>query len=205
KIDAIENQKRRKQWLWLSLGFNLGMLGIFKYFNFFIAEFQDLISLFGFHSDPWSLSIVLPVGISFYTFQTLSYTLDVYNRKLNPSTNLLEFAAYVSFFPQLVAGPIERAVHLLPQFAKRRTFDFNLGKAGIRLIVWGLFKKIVIADNLAPIVNKIFSGIEDASGATLSIGAVLFAFQIYGDFSGYSDIAIGTARLMGFDLMSNFK
>lgn len=205
KIFATENQKRQKQWLWLSLCFNLGMLGVFKYFNFFVSELQEFLALFGIHTDPWTLSIVLPVGISFYTFQTLSYTLDVYKGKMEPSESLLEFAAYVSFFPQLVAGPIERATHLLPQFAKRRMFDFNLAKAGIRLIVWGLFKKIVIADSLAPIVNEIFNGYEDASGATLMVGAVLFAFQIYGDFSGYSDIAIGTARLLGFDLMSNFK
>jgi D-alanyl-lipoteichoic acid acyltransferase DltB (MBOAT superfamily) len=205
RIEGNESQVSRKRWLWLSLGVNLGMLGIFKYFNFFISEFQEFITLFGVQSDPWTLSVILPVGISFYTFQTLSYTLDVYNKKMNASNSLLEFAAYVSFFPQLVAGPIERAVHLLPQFEKRRTFDFDLAKAGVRLIVWGLFKKIVIADSLAPIVNKIFAGYETASGGTLAIGAILFAFQIYGDFSGYSDIAIGTARLLGFDLMSNFK
>jgi alginate O-acetyltransferase complex protein AlgI len=205
KIENNSSQHGRKKWLWLSLWVNLGMLGVFKYFNFFVSEFQEFLSLFGMHTDPWTLSIVLPVGISFYTFQTLSYTLDVYNKKMKASQSLLQFAAYVSFFPQLVAGPIERAVHLLPQFEKRRTFDFELAKAGVRLIVWGLFKKIVIADSLAPMVNKIFAGYEEASGGTLAIGAVLFAFQIYGDFSGYSDIAIGTARLLGFDLMSNFK
>tara|TARA_B110000046_G_scaffold74336_1_gene82300 strand:- start:5226 stop:6011 length:786 start_codon:yes stop_codon:yes gene_type:complete len=163
------------------------------------------MSVFGFYADSWTLSIILPVGISFYTFQTLSYTLDVYNRKLKATNSLLQFAAYVSFFPQLVAGPIERAIHLLPQFNHTRSFNLNHAKAGIRLIVWGLFKKIVIADSLTPIVNEIFGNFQNESGTTLIIGAVLFAFQIYGDFSGYSDIAIGTSRLFGFDLMSNFK
>lgn len=205
RIAQSSEQTHRKKWVSISLFSNLGMLFFFKYFNFFVGELEVLFKTFGIHTDTWTLSIILPVGISFYTFQTLSYTLDVYNRKMEPTNNLLQFAAYVSFFPQLVAGPIERAKHLLPQFSHRRTFDVGLAKAGVRLIIWGLFKKIVIADSLAPIVNEIFANYHDMSGGTLAVGAVLFAFQIYGDFSGYSDIAIGTARLLGFELMSNFK
>ena len=204
-LAATKNARIRKNWLLISLTMNLGLLGFFKYCNFFITEFQNLLSALDIHTNTWTLSIILPVGISFYTFQTLSYTLDVYNGKMKPTNNLIQFAAYVSFFPQLVAGPIERAIHLLPQFEHKRSFDLTLAKAGVRLIVWGLFKKIVIADNLAPVVNQIFGNFQNESGTTLIIGAVLFAFQIYGDFSGYSDIAIGTSRLLGFELMSNFR
>lgn len=205
RIFQTDDRRRKRIWLGVSLVLNLGMLGVFKYYNFFVSEFQEALSSFGFTGDSWTLSIILPVGISFYTFQTLSYTLDVYKGKMKPTDSLLQFAAYVSFFPQLVAGPIERASHLLPQFSVLRAFDYQRAMAGTRLIVWGLFKKIVIADSLAPIVNEIFQNYTELSGPTLALGSVLFAFQIYGDFSGYSDIAIGTARLLGFDLMSNFK
>lgn len=205
RIELGSSLKTKKQWLSLSLIFNLGLLGVFKYFNFFLSEFQELLLFFGVNGHIETLSIILPVGISFYTFQTLSYSLDVYRGKMEPTKDLLAFATYVGFFPQLVAGPIERASHLLPQFSLDRVFDLKTAISGMRLIVWGLFKKVVIADSLAPVVNQIFDNYSNESGSTLIIGAVLFAFQIYGDFSGYSDIAIGTAKLFGFDLMSNFK
>jgi len=151
-----------------------------------------------------SLNVILPVGISFYTFQTLSYTIDVYKRKLEPTKDLISFMAFVSFFPQLVAGPIERATHLLPQFYKKREFNYNNAVAGLKQILWGLFKKVVIADSCAIYANMIFGNSENLPGSTLVLGALFFTFQIYGDFSGYSDIAIGTARLFGFQLMQNF-
>lgn len=197
---------RRKLLLGVSLAVNLGLLGYFKYANFFIDAFVDLSeNLFGYTPATSTLAIILPVGISFYTFQTLSYTIDVYRRKLEPTKNLVKFAAFVAFFPQLVAGPIERATNLLPQFDHVRPFTYRMGSTGMRLIVWGLFKKMVIADNCAPYVNEIFWNYQELSAPVLQVGAVLFAFQIYGDFSGYSDIAIGTARLLGFDLMTNFR
>lgn len=196
---------KRKYALWLSLIFNLGTLGFFKYHNFFMDNFITVINCFGFHANKTSLDIILPVGISFYTFQTLSYTIDVYNGKLKSATNFVSFASFVSFFPQLVAGPIERASNLLPQFNKNREFSYPLAVSGLKLILWGLVKKVVIADNCAFYVNQIFDDYQNQSGLTLVIGVVFFAFQIYGDFSGYSDIAIGTARLFGFTLMRNFK
>lgn len=183
---------------------NLGFLGFFKYFNFFIDNFTSAFSLLGIELNPRTLNIILPVGISFYTFQTLSYTIDVFRRKLEPTTDFLAFAAFVGFFPQLVAGPIERATNLLPQFKHPRVFDYSQAVDGLRQILWGLFKKIVIADNCARFANLIFNQSADYSGSTLVLGALFFAFQIYGDFSGYSDIAIGTARLFGFNLMQNF-
>jgi D-alanyl-lipoteichoic acid acyltransferase DltB (MBOAT superfamily) len=200
------DRQKRKILLFISLGINLGLLGFFKYFNFFVDNFIDAFSLFGQQLDKTTLSILLPVGISFYTFQTLSYSIDVYRRKIEPTKNIIAFFAYVSFFPQLVAGPIERATSLLPQFYKKRNFDSHKAIDGMRQILWGLFKKIVVADNCAKFANDIFSGHleNDTSGAILLLGAIFFAFQIYGDFSGYSDIAIGTARLFGFNLMQNF-
>ena len=202
---AEENRPvRRKFLLWVSIAVNLGFLGFFKYYNFFVENFVEAFSFFGQPIKADLLHIILPVGISFYTFQTLSYTIDVYRRKLEPTNNFIAFTAFVSFFPQLVAGPIERATHLLPQFYKKRIFRYDLAADGMRQILWGLFKKMVIADNCAGDVNMIFSNHESHSGSMLVLGAVLFAFQIYGDFSGYSDIAIGTARLFGFDLMKNF-
>jgi alginate O-acetyltransferase complex protein AlgI len=201
----IENKKnRRKILLWISIFVNLGFLGFFKYYNFFLDNFIHAFSFLGYEIKANSLQIILPVGISFYTFQTLSYTIDVYRKKLNPTHDYIAFSAFVSFFPQLVAGPIERATNLLPQFYKERKFDYYQATDGLRQILWGLFKKIVIADNCAEYVNYIFGNSSNLPGSTLFIGAIFFAFQIYGDFSGYSDIAIGTARLFGFNLMRNF-
>ncbi|WP_298556316.1 MBOAT family O-acyltransferase [uncultured Algibacter sp.] len=197
--------KKRKYLLAVSLVFNLGMLGFFKYYNFFVESWIDSWSLLGVEMHASTMQIVLPVGISFYTFQTLSYTIDIYRKKLTPTTNVVNFATFVAFFPQLVAGPIERATNLLPQFSIKRTFNLEHAKSGIHLIIWGLFKKIVIADNCATYVNTIFDNYQELNTLTLVIGVVYFAFQIYGDFSGYSDIAIGTARLFGFELMQNFN
>lgn len=204
KLFSENNNKKRKILLGVSVFVNLGLLGFFKYYNFFLDNFITAFSFFGNDISPNSLNIILPVGISFYTFQTLSYTIDVYRRKLEPTKDFIAFTAFVSFFPQLVAGPIERASHLLPQFFKKRTFSYSNSVDGLRQILWGLFKKVVIADNCAEYANLIFNNSADYSGSTLVIGAIFFAFQIYGDFSGYSDIAIGTARLFGFDLMKNF-
>jgi len=200
-----ENSKKQKQLLFVSLFVNLGFLVYFKYTNFFIESFVDSFKLFGNKLEISTLNIILPVGISFYTFQTLSYTIDVYKRKLEPTKDFIAFMAFVSFFPQLVAGPIERATNLLPQFYKKRTFEYDKAVDGLRQILWGLFKKMIIADNAAQIANEIFNNSADYSGSTLVLGALFFTFQIYCDFSGYSDIAIGTARLFGFNLMQNFN
>ncbi len=197
-------QSKRKVLLWLSILVNLGFLGFFKYFNFFLDNFVTAFTFFGGEVSMRALNIVLPVGISFYTFQTLSYTIDVYKRKLEPTNDVVAFAAYVSFFPQLVAGPIERATQLLPQFYNRRSFNYRAATDGMRQILWGLFKKMVIADNCAVFADMAFTQGQDHSGSVLFLGAIFFAFQVYGDFSGYSDIAIGTARLFGFKLMQNF-
>ncbi|MEQ8688276.1 MAG: MBOAT family O-acyltransferase [Imperialibacter sp.] len=203
-IHHSSKKVERKILLWVSVLVNIGILGFFKYFNFFLDTLYDvnpgLQSILGFNS----LSIILPVGISFYTFQTLSYSFDVYNKKIRPTYDFLSFGAYVSFFPQLVAGPIERASHLLPQFQKGRTFCYPNAINGLRQILWGLVKKVVIANQCAKYADTIFDGSDLYGGSTLLVGAVFFAFQIYGDFSGYSDIAIGTARLFGFDLTRNF-
>jgi D-alanyl-lipoteichoic acid acyltransferase DltB (MBOAT superfamily) len=204
-LEKQENITKRKLLLWASIIVNLGFLGFFKYYNFFLDNFVEAFSFFGHPINPQGLNVILPVGISFYTFQTLSYSIDVYKRKLKPTKDFVAFMAFVSFFPQLVAGPIERATHLLPQFYKKRTFEYDKAVDGLRQILWGLFKKIVIADNAAQIANEIFNNSADYSGSTLVLGALFFTFQIYGDFSGYSDIAIGTSRLFGFDLMQNFN
>ncbi len=204
KLRKQESNVKRKRLLLASILVNLGVLGFFKYYNFFIDSFVSGFLLFGKKIEGGNLDLILPIGISFYTFQTLSYTIDVYRRKLKPTQDIITFFTFVSFFPQLVAGPIERAANLLPQFYKDRVFEYNKAVDGMRQILWGFFKKIVIADNCAYYVNDIFTNYEDYSGSTLLFGAVLFAFQIYGDFSGYSDIAIGTARLFGFELMRNF-
>ena len=203
-LGSENNISKRKVLLGLSIAINLGFLGFFKYYNFFLDNFIHAFSWFGNPVSARALSIVLPVGISFYTFQTLSYSIDVYRKKLEPTKDFIGFAAFVSFFPQLVAGPIERATNLLPQFHKKRVFKYSSAINGLRQILWGLFKKMVIADNCAVYVNTIFEHHQDYSGSTLVVGAVFFAFQIYCDFSGYSDIAIGTARLFGFNLMQNF-
>jgi len=203
-IHQSESRQRKKLFLWVSILVNLGFLAYFKYSNFFLENFVGAFKFFGQDISPDRLDIVLPVGISFYTFQTLSYTIDVYRDKLRPTKDFVAFSAFVSFFPQLVAGPIERATHLLPQFYNKRKFNYALAVDGMRQILWGLFKKVVIADNCAQFANEIFNNSGDYSGSTLVLGAIFFTFQIYGDFSGYSDIAIGTSRLFGFDLMRNF-
>ncbi|WP_159022152.1 MBOAT family protein [Formosa sp. L2A11] len=201
--DTIDNAKR-KRLLYLSLLVNLGFLVYFKYTNFFIDTFVDSFKLFGKTLEVSTLNIILPVGISFYTFQTLSYTIDVYKKQLKPSKDPIAFFAFVSFFPQLVAGPIERASHLLPQFYKTYKFDYNQVKSGLLLMAFGLFKKMVIADRAALYVNEVYNNPGNYEGVETIIATVLFAFQIYCDFSGYSDIAIGASRTMGFDLMKNF-
>jgi len=205
-ISNQSSKKNQKILLWCSVLFNLGVLGFFKYYNFFIESWIDLFSSIGYEiNSVWTLNIILPVGISFYTFQTMSYTIDIFKGKLNPTKDFVSFAAFVSFFPQLVAGPIERATNLLPQILNKREFKYEQGVQGLKLIFWGLFKKVVIADTLAPVVNDIFENYQDFGGVTLWLGAIYFAFQIYCDFSGYSDIAIGTSKLFGFEVMSNFK
>ena len=200
-----DNSAKRKGYLWLSILFNLGILGFFKYYNFFVSNFAAAFTFFGQGISVSTLQIVLPVGISFYTFQTLSYSIDVYQRKLKPTKDFIAFSAFVCFFPQLVAGPIERATHLLPQFYKKRVFDSNNAIDGLQLFIWGLFKKIVIADSCAMYVNAIFQNYETLNSLSLLLGAIYFAFQIYGDFSGYSDMAIGLSKFFGFDLMKNFS
>ena len=203
-LARYNDQKKRRFLLLTSIFVNLGFLGFFKYYNFFVENFVAAFTFFGFDISAGSLNIVLPVGISFYTFQTLSYTIDIYKKKLEPTKDFIALAAFVSFFPQLVAGPIERATNLLPQFKQQRSFDYTKAVHGLRQILWGLFKKVVIADNCAVHANYIFANSADMSGSMLVLGALFFTFQIYGDFSGYSDIAIGTARLFGFKLMRNF-
>lgn len=206
RIYKSEKKKDKKTWLWLSVVFNVGLLGYFKYFNFFIDSWSNMFSVFGYDmNSSWTLKIILPVGISFYTFQTMSYSFDIYYQKLKPTKNFLSFATFVSFFPQLVAGPIERASNLLSQIESKRKFEYAQCIEGIKLILWGLFKKVVIADALAPIVDDIFANYSSYPASTLILGVTLFSFQVYGDFSGYSDIAIGTAKLFGIELMSNFK
>ncbi|MDL2215310.1 MBOAT family protein, partial [Dysgonomonas sp. OttesenSCG-928-M03] len=204
-IDKADSKARKKFWLILSVGINLGFLGFFKYYNFFIESFAELLTAIGLTPHFTTLSIILPIGISFYTFHGLSYVFDIYNGKIKPSHNWSNYTLFVSFFPLLVAGPIERATHLLPQVEKVRIFSYSKAVDGMRQILWGLFKKIVIADNCASLVNTIFAGHEQYTGSTLVLGAMLFAIQIYGDFSGYSDIALGTARLLGMELLQNFR
>jgi len=200
------NKENKKKWLLaLSVVVNLGFLAYFKYANFFIDNFVEVLQIIGFQANMSTLNIILPVGISFYTFQTMSYTIDVYRKEMTATRRIIDFAAYVSFFPQLVAGPIERAKRLLPQFLQKTKFSYRNAQIGTSQIVWGLFKKIVIADNCAVYVDQIFSNYAQQDSLTLIIGAVLFAFQIYCDFSGYSDIAIGLSRLLGFELMTNFR
>ncbi|MFK7924716.1 MAG: MBOAT family protein [Bacteroidia bacterium] len=205
KVAQAPTKRIAKRWLGLSLMSNLGMLGVFKYYDFFVHSLMDGLGGMGLSLDWPTLNIILPVGISFYTFQTLSYTIDIYRGKLKPCEDPVTFFAFVSFFPQLVAGPIERATHLLPQFQEQRSFTRQNARQGLELILWGLFKKVVIADRLSQYVEVVFNSPENFSGITIIIATVFFAFQIYCDFSGYSDIAIGTAKLFGFDLMVNFR
>jgi D-alanyl-lipoteichoic acid acyltransferase DltB (MBOAT superfamily) len=205
-LSRIEKPRGRKVLLLGSILFNLGLLGTFKYFHFFQDNLVALAAGLGFHLEPWSVQIVLPVGISFYTFQSLGYTIDVYRRRLEPARNLIDYLAFVAFFPVLIAGPIERAVNLLPQFARPRRFDHAAAVAGCRLILVGFAKKLLLADNLARVVTFYYQSdtAPYVSGGQLLLATVCFAFQIYCDFSAYSDIAIGTARLLGFSLMRNF-
>ncbi len=202
---ASPNRKKAKLFLWLSIVNNLGILGVFKYYNFFAVQFQKGFDLLGLHTNPVLLQFALPIGISFYTFHGMSYVFDIYRGNLKPVRNFVDYAVFVSFFPLLVAGPIERASHLLPQVQKPRFFNYSQAVEGCRLILWGMFKKVVIADSLAPIVNAVFLNYESESAVVLILVAIAFSFQIYCDFSGYSDIALGTAKLFGFELIVNFK
>lgn len=205
-LEHNEGQRRKQQLVSASnIVLNLGILGVFKYYNFFVENLDALFGVLGWHLDLVTMNIILPVGISFYTFQALSYTIDVYQKKLPATHDFVEFLAYISFFPQLVAGPIERATNLLPQFQQQRHFDYAKAVDGCRQMLWGFFKKMVIADNCAVAVNQIWASYSDETGFVLMVGAILFSFQIYCDFSGYSDIAIGCARLFGFNLMQNFN
>ena len=204
-IHLNQDARKRKQLLMISVAANIGILGVFKYFDFFIDSANQLLSALGFVSEFGLLELIFPVGISFYTFQTLSYTIDIYRKKIEPTTDIISFFGFVSFFPQLVAGPIERAKDLLPQFKKDRSFDYSNAMDGMRQILWGMFKKVVVADNAAIIVDSVFMHYENASPLVLFVAAGLFFVQVYGDFSGYSDIAIGTAKLLGFRLSVNFS
>ncbi len=201
-IGNADSKKKAKTWMWLNIMLNLGILALFKYYDFFVTEFAELFNI---STDGLLLKVILPVGISFYTFQALSYSIDVFRGKIEPTKDIVAFFAFISFFPQLVAGPIERATNLLPQFLKKREFNYDNAADGMRQILWGLFKKIVVADNCAVYVDQVFSTYTEQSGSTLLLAAIFFTFQIYGDFSGYSDIAIGTAKLFGVKLMRNFN
>lgn len=205
KISEAEGLRRKRFWLILSITLNLGFLGVFKYYNFFAESFANLFGVLGFHLDVLTLKLILPVGISFYTFHGLSYVIDIYKERINAEKSFIDYSVFVSFFPLLVAGPIERATHLLPQIQKERRFDFDKAVDGLRQILWGLFKKVVIADQCAEYANMIFNNVDHQSGSNLVLGALFFAFQIYGDFSGYSDIALGVARLFGIELLNNFR
>lgn len=205
KMAESNTGQMKKFWFWLSVIINLGFLAVFKYYNFFAESFADLVSNFGLQVDPWTLQVILPVGISFYTFHGLSYVIDIYKERIPAEKNFVEYSVFVSFFPLLVAGPIERATHLLPQIKVKRKFDYDKAVDGLRQILWGLFKKIVIADQCAIYANQIFNDAGHQSGSNLFLGALFFTFQIYGDFSGYSDIALGTARLFGIELLRNFS
>lgn len=205
RIHATHQTNTRRMLLGISLVSNLGLLAVFKYFGFFAESLQLLAGNFGWSFHSITLNLILPVGISFYTFQTLSYTIDIYRKQLKPAESLVSYLAFVSFFPQLVAGPIERGKNLLPQFQTRRRFDAQMAESGCRWILWGFFKKLAIADPLALTVDRFYSGWETATGPELTLATVFFAFQIYCDFSAYSDIAIGTAKLFNIRLMRNFS
>jgi alginate O-acetyltransferase complex protein AlgI len=205
KMQNSPSQMAKKIWFYLSIGINLGFLGFFKYCHFFVDSFMRLMAEFGVQPNAFALKIILPVGISFYTFHGLSYVVDIYKNRINAERHFIDYALFVGFFPLLVAGPIERATHLLPQLKKPRRFNYQQSVDGLRQILWGLFKKIVIADQCADYVNLVFASYQDYSSLALLLGAMLFAFQIYGDFSGYSDIALGSAKLFGIDLLRNFN
>ena len=202
---ASLDKKKSKLFLWLSIINNLGILGIFKYYNFFITEFQKSFDLIGIHFNPVLLQVALPIGISFYTFHGMSYVFDIYRGIRKPVTNFIDYSVFVCFFPLLVAGPIERANHLLPQVQSKRTFNYTQAVEGCRLILWGMFKKVVIADSLGDLVDPAFNNFQSFNAYSLILSTIGFSFQIYGDFSGYTDIALGTSKLLGFELLSNFK
>ncbi len=205
QIEKGKSEKSRKFWFWLSIFVNLGFLGVFKYYNFFAASFSELLNNAGIKASPILLEVILPVGISFYTFHGLSYVIDIYYKRIKAEYNFVDYSLFVSYFPLLVAGPIERATHLLPQVKVKREFDFQTAKDGVCQIVWGLVKKVVIADTCATYANAIFDHYTSMNSFSLILGAVYFAFQIYGDFSGYSDIALGVSKLFGLDLLRNFN
>ena len=205
QIEKSKSVKESKFWFWLSIIINLGFLGIFKYYNFFATSFTELIHGFGFQVNPLLIKVILPVGISFYTFHGLSYVIDIYYKRIKAETNFIDYSLFVSYFPLLVAGPIERATHLLPQVKVKREFNFEKAKEGVHQIIWGLVKKVVIADSCALYANEVFNHQEQMNSLSLLLGAIYFAFQIYGDFSGYSDIALGTSKLFGIDLLKNFN
>ena len=205
KMHNAKSVIHKKIWFWLSISINLGFLGIFKYYNFFANSFAITLEKLGFHASFFTLEVILPVGISFYTFHGLSYVIDIYKNRIEPEHNIISYSLFVSYFPLLVAGPIERATHLLPQIKKQRIFNYNLAIQGVKQIIWGLFKKVVIADNCAFFVDQIFQNSGSHSASELWVGMFLFSFQIYGDFSGYSDIALGTSKLFGIDLLRNFN
>ncbi len=205
KIFKSKDDFQKKTWLWISIFINLGFLGLFKYYNFFANSFVDAFSIIGIHIDLWTLKIVLPVGISFYTFHGLSYVIDIYKNRIEAEKNFVNYSVFVSFFPLLVAGPIERATHLLPQIKSKRAFHYTNSIQGLKQILWGVFKKVVIADNCSDFANYAFGNSDILPGSSLFLGAVFFSIQIYGDFSGYSDIAIGTAKLFGINLIRNFS
>ena len=205
KIEGSQTKSSKKFWLWLCISINLGFLGVFKYYNFFAESFAELLNGFGFHTSPVLLNLILPVGISFYTFHGLSYIIDIYYGRIKSERNFVDYSLFVSYFPLLVAGPIERATHLLPQLKVKREFNFEKAKEGVYQIIWGLVKKVVIADSCAIYANEIFDNHNSMNSLSLILGAIYFAFQIYGDFSGYSDIALGTSKLFGIDLLKNFN
>lgn len=205
QIEKSDSDKKRKFWFWLSILVNLGFLGIFKYYNFFASSFAELFTSFGFKVSPMLLEVILPVGISFYTFHGLSYVIDIYYKRIKAEYNFVDYSLFVSYFPLLVAGPIERATHLLPELKVKREFNLEKAKEGVYQIVWGLVKKVVIADTCAVYANAIFDHYTSMNSFSLILGAIYFAFQIYGDFSGYSDIALGVSKLFGLDLLRNFN
>jgi alginate O-acetyltransferase complex protein AlgI len=205
RIEKSKSDKGRKFWFWLSVGVNLGFLGIFKYYNFFSASFAQMLTSVGFKASPILLDVILPVGISFYTFHGLSYVIDIYYKRIKAEYNFVDYSLFVSYFPLLVAGPIERATHLLPEIKVKREFDLEKAKEGVCQIIWGLVKKVVIADTCATYANAIFDNYTTMNSWSLILGAIYFAFQIYGDFSGYSDMALGMSKLFGLDLLRNFN
>lgn len=205
QIEKAKEEGVRKFWFWLSISLNLGFLGIFKYYNFFADSFSEMLNGFGLQTSPLLLNVILPVGISFYTFHGLSYVIDIYLKRIKAEYNFVDYSLFVSYFPLLVAGPIERATHLLPQVKVKRSFDYQKAKEGIYQFIWGLLKKVVIADTCATYANAIFDHYESMNSLSLILGAVYFAFQIYGDFSGYSDMALGMSKLFGIDLLRNFN